>query len=190
MSEVDGIATDREAVEAAWVANAGPSCTSAALLAALGLLGVTGLPGLEAGTRELAGAPFAAPALLDYVGLPGRRAPLDRRVEALGGRLGAAVQSRTRLAVPGRPPATPPGWVTVAHLAWGQERPGVYGSWGFRLLERASWDTGGHSVVLLTGGRGSWRVLDPNHPLIQEWPRPGVAVTVTRIRRGPAPRPG
>lgn len=184
MSLSDGI------YKAAWVANAGPSCTTAALLAGLGALGVPGLPGLEEGTRELAGAPLAAPALLDYVSLPGRRSRLDTRLERLAARLGRPVRSQTRVVLPGWPLRAAEGAVTVAHLAWGQERPGVYGTWGFHLLDRASWDSGGHSVVLVDGGRGRWRVLDPNHRGIQEWPRPGLAVTVTRVRPAPAPPPG
>lgn len=181
---------DNQFYQAAWVANEGPSCTTAAVLAGLGLLGVTGLPDLRAGTAELAGGVLMAPALLDYVALPGRPARLDRRIERLATRLGTKVVSRTRPVLPGWPLTTDPATITIAHLAWGQERPGVYGTWGFRPLDRRSWDTGGHSVVVIVGGRARWRVLDPNHPTVQLWPRPGAAVTVTVLRRTSAARPG
>lgn len=166
-----------------WVQNRGAACTSAASLIALGLLGITGLPSLEEATLALgAAAPLGAPGLLDYVTLTGRRAPLDLRIERLAAIRGVALRSRTGLVAPWPPLSTRPDEVLVAHLAWGQERPGHYGSWGFRPLHVATWSTGGHSVVVLGGGRGGWRVLDPNHPGVQEWPRPGIAVTVTRLR--------
>lgn len=169
--------------ENSWVQNRGAACTSASLLIGLGLLGVPGLPSLGEACR-LFGAPvdFGAPALLDYVGLPGRRAPLDVRVEAVAAARGRAVRSRTGIVLPYPPPRPRSAEVLVVHLLYGQERPGAYGYWGFRLLDRRTWDTGGHSVVLLgTDERGGWRVLDPNWPGVQEWPRPGVAVTVTRL---------
>ena len=170
--------------EAAWVANRGAACTSASTLIALGLLGVPDLPSLEAATLALGAAgPYGAPGLFDYITLPGRRSPLDVAIEALAAARGRPVRARTGLVLPWPPLAGKPGSVLVAHLAWGQERPGVYGTWGFHPLQRATWSTGGHSVVVLEGGRGPWRVLDPNHPGVQEWPRPGVAVTATRIRR-------
>ncbi len=167
-----------------WVRNQGAGCTSAALLIALGLLGVPDLPPLGEATR-LFGAPreFAAPGLLDYVSLPGRPAPLDRRVEALAAARGVPVRSRTRLVLPGWPLRIRPGEILVAHLAYGQERPGVRGSWGFRLLDSTTWATGGHSVVVLETGPDGWRVLDPNLEGVQAWPRPGIAVTATRLRR-------
>ena len=165
----------------AWVQNQGAACTSASLLIALGLLKVPSLPALGPATLALGAAQeYGAPGLLDYVS--GR---LDRRVEALASARGVAVRSRTRLALPGRPLRPRPGEVLIAHLAWGQERPGAYGTWGFSLLRPATWSTGGHSVVVLeaTAG-GGWRVLDPNHQGIQDWPRPGIAVTATRLSRG------
>ena len=41
----------------------------------------------------------------------------------------------------------------------------------------------GHSLVVDAGPFG-WQVLDPNLPGLQEWPRPGVAVTATRLTPG------
>jgi len=134
----------------AWVQNQGAACTSASLLIALGLLKVPSLPALGPATVALGAAhEYGAPGLLDYVS--GR---LDRRVEALAATRGVAVRSRTGLVLPGRPLRPRPGEVLIAHLAWGQERP------------------------------GGWRVLDPNHQGIQDWPRPGIAVTTTRLSRG------
>jgi hypothetical protein len=116
--------------------------------------------------------------------MPGRRAPLDVRVEKLAAERGVRVRSVTGLVLPFRPLRTRPGAVLVAHLAWGQEGPGCYGSWGFSPVRPATWSTGGHSVVVVDSRAPGWRVLDPNRPGIQEWPRPGVAVTATRL--GPA----
>jgi len=169
--------------ERAWVQNQGAACTSASTLIALGLLGVPDLPDLAVASIALgASVPFGAPGLMDYVTLAGRRAPLDVRIERLAAERGVKVRSRTGLVAPWPALRTRPGEVLVAHLAWGQEQPGVYGAWGFHPFDRATWSTGGHSVVVLEGGRGPWRVLDPNHRGIQEWPRPGIAVTATRIR--------
>ena len=161
----------------AWVQNQGAACTSASLLIALGLLKVPSLPALGPATVALGAAhEYGAPGLLDYVS--GR---LDRRVEALAATRGVAVRSRTGLVLPGRPLRPRPGEVLIAHLAWGQERPGYRGTWGFRPLVRATWATGGHSVVVAEAGAAGWRVLDPNHPGVQTWPRPGIAVTRTRL---------
>ncbi len=168
----------------AWVQNQGAACTTASLLIALGLLRVPSLPALGPATLALgASNEYGAPGLLDYVSLPGRRAPLDLRVERLAAERKVAVRARTGLVMPGRTLRPQAGEVLVAHLAWGQERPGVYGTWGFSLPRPATWSTGGHSVVVLEARRESWRVLDPNHQGIQEWPRPGVAVTRTRLSR-------
>ena len=166
-----------------WVQNQGAACTSASLLIAMGLLGVPDLPALGPATLALGAAQeYGAPGLLDYVSMPGRRAPLDLRVEALAGARGVSVRSATGLVAPFWPLRTRPGAVLVAHLAWGQERPGLYGAWGFNLLRRATWSTGGHSVVVVDSGPQGWRVYDPNLPGIQAWPRPGLAVTATRLR--------
>lgn len=174
----DGFDTSR-----VWVRNQGAACTSASLLIALGLLGVPDLPGLGEATRRLGAArEFGAPGLLDYISLPGRRAPLDLRVEQLAAERGLPVHARTGLVLPGWPLHPVAGEALVVHLGYGQERPGTYGTWGFRLLDRATWDTGGHSVVLLEAGSEGWRVLDPNLPGMQRWPRPGIAVTRTRLR--------
>ena len=168
-----------------WVQNQGGACTTASLLMALGLLGVPDLPALGPATLALGAAQeYGAPGLLDYLSGPGRRAPLDLRVERIAAERGVAVRSRTGLVVPGWPLRTRPREVLVAHLAWGQERPGYRGTWGFRPLVRATWATGGHSVVVAEAGPAGWRVLDPNHPGVQTWPRPGIAVTRTRLSLG------
>jgi hypothetical protein len=165
-----------------WVQNQGAACTTASLLIALGLLGVPDLPALGPATLALGAAQeYGAPGLLDYVSGPRRRAPLDLGVERIAAERGVAVRSRTGLVVPGWPLRTRPREVLVAHLAWGQERPGFDGAWGFSPLQRGTWSTGGHSVVVLEAGRGGWRVLDPNHPGVQAWPRGGIAVTRTRV---------
>lgn len=166
-----------------WVANQGPACTSAAILAALGALGATTLPDLREGSRELAGAELSAPALLDYVSWPGRRAPLDLRVEALAAAHGVEVASHTGIVVPFSPLAPRPDELLVAHLAWRQEAPGRYGTWGWHPFRPATYSTGGHSVVLAAVDGPRWTVLDPNHQGLQAWPRPGVATAATRIRR-------
>ncbi len=89
-------------LEAARVANQGAAGTTPAILTGLGALGARDLPELGAATLALdARVPYGAPALLDYVSLPWRRAPLDRRVEDLAGAHGVAVRSRSRLVLPG-----------------------------------------------------------------------------------------
>jgi hypothetical protein len=169
----------------AWVANQGGACTTASVLAALGGLGAAGLPDLAAATLALgARQAYGAPGLLDYVGLPGRRAPLDLRVEALAASCGLTVRSRSGLVPPGWPLRPRPDLTLVANLAWGQERPGHYGTWGWNPLLPATYSTGGHSVVLAAVEAREWVVLDPNHKGLQRWPRPGLAVTVTRISLG------
>ncbi|MDQ6774249.1 MAG: hypothetical protein M3024_14910 [Candidatus Dormibacteraeota bacterium] len=175
---------DASALEAAWVANAGAGCTSASVLAALGAMGAAGLPGLGAATLALgAREAYGAPRLLDYVGLPGRRAPLDLRIEELAGAHGLRVFSTSGLVLPGARLAPRPSQTLVVNLAWGEERPGHYGTWGWHPLRPKTYSTGGHSVVLAAAPeRGGWLVLDPNHEGLRRWPRPGLAVTVTRIR--------
>jgi hypothetical protein len=173
-----------DVLDAAWVPNRGGACTTAAVLAALGALGARGLPDLPAATLALgAREPLGAPALLDYVALPGRPAPLDRRIQALAAQHGLHVRSRSGLVVPGRRIRVRAGELVVANLAWGQERPGHYGSWGWNPLAPATYTTGGHSVLLVSVADDGWLVLDPNHRGVQRWPRPGLAVTLTRIRR-------
>jgi hypothetical protein len=173
-----------ELAEAAWVPNQGASCTTASVLAALGILGARDLPELGAATLALgARSAYGSPALTDYVNLPGRVRALDRRIEALAASRGLPVRSATSLTLPGWTPRLGAGEAVVANLAWGQERPGVYGTWGWHPLRPASYSTGGHSVVLLESAGGAWTVLDPNHQGVQRWPRQGLALTVTRIRR-------
>jgi hypothetical protein len=176
-----------ELLEKVWVENRGGACTTASVLAGLGLLGARDLPQLGDATQALgAAAAYGAPALMDYVSLPGRRAPLDVRIEALAAAAGGALRVRARsgLVARVRRVRPVPGEVLVANLAWGQERPGHYGTWGWHPLHPRTYTTGGHSVVLLgVESGGEWLVLDPNHRGLQRWPRPGVAVTVTRLRR-------
>src|SRR5262252_1996821 len=92
-----------EALGGVWVANQGAACTTASILAGLGALGARDLPDLAAATMALgAREPYGAPALLDYVSLPGRRAPLDLRVEALARTHEIVVGSHSGLVVRGR----------------------------------------------------------------------------------------
>jgi hypothetical protein len=171
-------------LEAAWVANQGAACTTASVLIALGALGARGLPDLgTASVRLGASEPFGAPGLLDYVGLPGRRALLDLRVERLAAAAGLPVRSRSGPVARGWHMRPAPGEALVVNLAWGQEHPGRYGTWGWHPLRPRTYATGGHSVVLAAREpSGGWVVVDPNHRGVQRWPRPGLAVTVTRIR--------
>jgi hypothetical protein len=168
-----------------WVGNQGGACTTASILAGLGALGARDLPDLGAATVALgAAAPYAAPALMDYVSLPGRRAPLDLRVEGLAVASGLRVRSHSALVALGWRLRPEPGEALIANLAWGQEAPGVRGTWGWHPLRPATYSTGGHSVLLAAVEGREWVVLDPNHRGLQRWPRPGLAVTATRIRPG------
>ncbi|HLH67507.1 MAG TPA: hypothetical protein VKY90_00340 [Candidatus Dormibacteraeota bacterium] len=176
-----------QALAACWVPNRGAACTTASILAGLRALGARGLPELGEACRRLgASVPYGAPALLDYVALPGRPTPLDRRVERLAAEHGLRVRSRTSPWMPWRRLRPGAEEVLVANLAWGQERPGVYGTWGWHPMRPSTYATGGHSVVVVAADAQGWLVLDPNHPGLQRWPRPGLAVTVTRIRPLPA----
>jgi hypothetical protein len=168
---------------AARVPNQGAACTTAAVLTALAGLGAHDLPPLGAATLALGAAQaYGPPALLDYVALPWRRALLDERIEALATRHGLRARSRSGLVVPGLPLRPDPGEVIVANLAWGQEAPGRWGTWGWHPLRPSTYSTGGHSVVLAAvEPNGGWLVVDPNHPGVQRWGRPALAVTVTRI---------
>jgi len=168
-------------LEQSWVQNQGAACTSACVVAALGALGATGLPDLGTASRFLAGEPFAAPALLDYVTLPGRRAPLDVRIESLASGHGLRLNARSGVVLPGWPLRPEPGQVLIVHLAYGQEAPARYGTWGWNPLQPATYSTGGHSVVLAAVEGSAWTVLDPNRPRLQEWPRPGIATAATRL---------
>lgn len=170
-------------LEQSWVQNQGAACTSACVLAALGALGAAGLPDLATASKYLAGAPFGAPGLLDYVTLPWRRAPLDVRIESLARGHSLQVNALSRAWLPGLPVRPAPGEVLIVHLAYGQEAPARYGTWGWNPLRPATYSTGGHSVVLAGVEGRSWTVLDPNRPRLQEWPRPGIATAVTRITK-------
>jgi hypothetical protein len=153
------------------------------VLAALGALGARRLPDLRDATLELgAREPLGAPGLLDYVALPGRPAPLDRRIEDLAARHGLRVRSSTGLVTPGLPLRTRDDELLVANLAWGRERPGVYGTWGWHPLRPETYSTGGHSVLLAATDVEGWLVLDPNQAGLQRWERAGLALTRTRIR--------
>jgi hypothetical protein len=171
-------------LEESWIQNQGAACTSACVLAALGALGAAGLPDLAAGSAILAGRALAAPALLDYLTLPGRRAPLDLRVEKLGREHGVAVRARSEVVLPGWPIQPVDGEILIVHLAYGQEAPGRYGAWGWNPLLPATYSTGGHSVVLAALDGPGWTVLDPNRPGLQSWPRPGIATARTRLAAG------
>jgi hypothetical protein len=175
-------------LSSAWVRNQGGACTSACVLIGLGALGARDLPDLGAATLALgASTAYGAPGLFDYVSLPGRRAPLDPAVEALAAAGGAAVRSSSALLPPGWPLRPPVFGVLIVHLAWGQEAPGRYGTWGWHPLRPSTYSTGGHSVVLAETRGREWLVVDPNHPEPQLWPRPGWATARTLIR--PAVRP-
>jgi len=168
-------------LEQSWVQNQGAACTSACILAGLGALGATGLPDLATASKYLAGAPLGAPALLDYVTLPGRRAPLDIRIESLARGHALKVNARSGVAVPGWPLHPASGEVLIVHLAYGQEAPARYGTWGWNPLLPWTYSTGGHSVVLAGVEGSAWTVLDPNRPRLQDWPLPGIATATTRI---------
>ena len=167
------------------VANQGGSCTTAAVLTAFTALGARRLPELGPATLALgAAAEFGPPGLLDYVALPGRRAPLDVRIEALAAACGLCVASRSRPVLPGGPrPPTGDSETVIAHVAYGQEAPGKRGTFGWNPLRPATYATGGHSVVLAgldSGGR--WLVVDSNLEGLQRWERRGWAMAETRIR--------
>ncbi|MDQ6691477.1 MAG: hypothetical protein M3Z13_01795 [Candidatus Dormibacteraeota bacterium] len=157
-------------------------------MAALAALGAHNLPDLGVVTLALAKRRYGAPDLLDYVSWPGRRAPLDLAVERLALECGIAVRSRSSAVLPGRRLRPRPGAVLVVHLAFGQEAPGRYGTWGWHPLRPFTYTTGGHSVLLAGTDGPRWRVLDPNFPAMQQWPRPGLATATTLIEKG-APEP-
>jgi hypothetical protein len=169
-------------LEKSWIQNQGAACTSACVLAGLGALGAQDLPDLATASGFLAGAPFGAPGLLDYVTLPGRRAPLDLRIEQLAAAHGIAVGSTSEVVLPGWTQRPGEAEVLIVHLAYGQEAPGRYGTWGWHPLLPATYSTGGHSVVLAALDGEGWTVLDPNRPRLQNWPRPGLATARTRLR--------
>jgi hypothetical protein len=169
-------------LEKSWIQNHGAACTSACVLAGLGALGAKDLPDLATASGLLAGRPNGAPALLDYISLPGRRAPLDLRVEQLAAAHGLTVNSTSEVVLPGLPQRPGEAEVLIVHLAYGQEAPGRYGTWGWHALLPATYSTGGHSVVLAALDGAGWTVLDPNRPGLQSWPHPGIATARTRLR--------
>ncbi len=152
-------------------------------MTALTALGAPKLPDLATVTLSLAGCEFGAPGLLDYISWPGRRAPLDIRTEALAGAAGLAVRSTSGAFLPGLPLRPRPQTVLVVHLAFGQEAPGRYGTWGWQPLQPRTYSTGGHSVVLAAVDGPRWTVVDPNHFGLQRWPRPGLATAITTLER-------
>lgn len=170
-------------LEQGWVENRGEACTTAAVLAGLAALGAHNLPDLATATRLLAGREYGAPGLLDYLSWPGRRAPLDRRVEAMAAAAGLPVESRSGAVLPGAPIHPRPASVLVTHLAYGQEAPGRYGTWGWHPTRPSTYSTGGHSVILAAVTDAGWTVLDPNFQTLQRWPRPGLATAVTWLER-------
>jgi hypothetical protein len=169
-------------LEKSWIQNQGAACTSACVLAGLGALGAQDLPDLATASTFLAGQPNGAPGLLDYVTLPIRRAPLDLRIEQLAAQHGITVSSTSEVVLPGLRQVPGEAEVLIVHLAYGQEAPGRYGSWGWNPLKPATYSTGGHSVVLAALDGDGWTVLDPNRPGLQNWPRPGIATARTRLR--------
>jgi hypothetical protein len=168
-------------LEKSWIQNEGAACTSACVLAGLGALGAHDLPDLATASTLLAGQPNGAPALFDYVSFPGRRAPLDLRIEQLAAAHGLVVSATSEVVLPGLAQRPDGAEVLIVHLAYGQEAPGRYGTWGWHPLKPASYSTGGHSVVLAALDGGDWTVLDPNRPGLQSWPRPGIATARTRL---------
>lgn len=176
------------AVQASLIANQGPACTAAAILIALGALArdlgqEVELPPLATATLALgARAELTPPGNLDYIAPPGRPSRLDRRVEALAASIGLPVRCRSELPLMVLRPRPRPGEALVCHLAWGQEEPGRTGFWGFHPLRPSTYSTGGHTVVVVAERDRGWLVGDPNHPTLQVWPRPGLAVVATRIR--------
>lgn len=166
--------------------NQGASCTTAAILTVLRAMGARELPDLARATVGLgAASPYGPPPIRAYLRWPWQRAaPLDRAVEALAAGCGLHVRCRTSLRTPWPAPRPLPGSSLVANLAYGQEQPGVRGTWGWNPLRPRTYANGGHSVVIAGAGeRGERLVVDPNWPGIQRWRRPGWSLTITRIWR-------
>jgi hypothetical protein len=175
-----------EELAAAREPNRGAACTTAAIMTVLRAMGAPNLPDLAVVTLRFgARAPCGPPPLRAYLRWPWERAaPLDRSVEALAADCGLTVRCRTSLCLPWPAPRPLPGSCLVANLAYGQERPGVWGTWGWNPLRPRTYTNGGHSVVVAAAGREGGRlVVDPNWPGVQRWRRPGWSVTATRIWR-------
>lgn len=176
-----------EELAAAREPNQGASCTTASIVTVLRAMGAR-VPELgEATVRLGAAAPYGPPPLRAYVRWPWQpAAPLDRAVEALARAGGLAVRCRTSLRLPWPAPRPRPGSCLVANLAYGQERPGVRGTWGWNPLRPRTYAAGGHSVVFASAGpHGERSVVDPNWPGLQHWPRPGWSMTTTTITPQP-----
>lgn len=184
VAKITGVAPSPEQLAAAREPNRGASCTTAAILTVLRAMGASGLPDLARATVSLgAAAPYGPPPVRSYLRWPWQRAArLDRAVEALAAGCGLTVRCRTSLRPPWPAPRPRPGSSLVANLAYGQERPGVRGTWGWNPLRPRTYANGGHSVVVAAAGPGGERlVVDPNWPGLQRWRRPGWSVTATRI---------
>ncbi|MBO0744718.1 MAG: hypothetical protein J2P43_06850 [Candidatus Dormibacteraeota bacterium] len=187
VTEIGRGAPGPDQLAAAREPNQGASCTTAAILTVLRAMGARELPDLARATVGLGAAgPYGPPPVRAYLRWPWRRAaPLDRAVEALAARCGLRVRCRTSLRAPWPAPRPGPGSCLVANLAYGQERPGVRGTWGWNPLRPRTYASGGHSVVIAgVGERGERLVVDPNWPGLQRWRRPGWSITVTRIWPG------
>lgn len=173
-----------EELAAAREPNQGAACTTAAVVTVLRALGARDLPDLAQATLRLgARRPYGPPPLRAYLRWPWQRAaPLDLAVEALAAGGGVPVRSRTTLRLPWPAPRPRAGSCLVANLAYGQERPGTRGTWGWNPLRPRTYSAGGHSVVVAAAGpRGERWVVDSNWPGLQHWRRPGWSMTVTRI---------
>lgn len=147
-------------------------------------MGARNLPDLAVATLRMgAAAPYGPPPIRAYLRWPWQRsAPLDRAVEALAVGSGLTVRCRTSLCAAWRAPRPRPWSCLVANLAYGQERPGVWGTWGWNPLRPRTYSNGGHSVVVAgTGPDGERLVVDPNWPGLQRWRHPGWSITATRI---------
>lgn len=186
VAKIARAAPSADQLAAAREPNQGASCTTAAILTVLRAMGANDLPDLARATVRLgAAAPYGPPPIRAYVRWPWRRAaPLDRAVEALAAGSGVTVRCRTSLRFPWPAPRLLPDSSMVANLAYGQEQPGVTGTWGWHPLRPKTYANGGHSVVMAAPHAGRGRlVVDPNWPGVQRWSRPGWSVTVTRIWR-------
>ena len=175
-----------------YVPNEGDSCTSAAVLNSLAALGAQNLPDLSEVSAAISGVgPFQPPSWTDYIGIPFlRRAPIDSRIEQLAASHGLKIRSETRLSlVPSKLTSLAsnltmagPGETLIGHMAYGQERPGVWGSWGFDATKPSDWSKVGHSVVIAAAEGSGWAVIDSDNAGIQHWAKPGWAMATTTIQ--------
>ena len=182
--KIEREAPSPDQLAAAREPNQGAACTTAAIVTVLRAMGARDLPDLARATVELgAPAPYGPPPIRSYLRWPWKRAaPLDRAVEALAAGSGLTVRCRTSLRLPWPGPRPTGGSSVVANLAYGQEAPGVEGTWGWNPLRPSTYGSGGHSVVVAAVLEGGERlVVDPNWPGLQRWRHPGWSVTATRI---------